>query len=164
MTLEALIRRLLINGILLNSLATGDWYHRIPETHFFLSLCILHRYMKLIFISEKENKGCSEAQESLPVAELEPQGAALGEPAHTVGCPPVPLTQHDRVSHTGTVTRLLEFMRFQVFCLFICHTLSVLTVICSPPSVRQRGQPGKLICRKCHCSHKLPAASWPHTT
>jgi len=72
--------------------------------HFFLSLCILHWYLKLIFISQKENKGCSGTQESLLLAELEPQGAALGEPAHTVGCPPVPLTQHDRVSHTGIVT------------------------------------------------------------
>lgn len=72
--------------------------------HFFLSLCILHRYLKLIFISEKENKGCSEAQGSLLLAELEPQGALLGEAAHTVGCPLVPLTQHDRVSHTGIVT------------------------------------------------------------
>lgn len=53
-TLETQTCLLLINGILLNNLSTGDGYHRVPEMDFFLSLCIPNRYLKLIFISQKK--------------------------------------------------------------------------------------------------------------
>lgn len=72
--------------------------------HFFPSLCLPKQYLKLIFISEKKNKGCSGTQESLLLAELESEGAVLGGPVHAVRCPSAPLTHHGGVSHTGKVT------------------------------------------------------------
>lgn len=117
---------LLINDVLLNGVSAGDWCCAIPETNFPPGLCVPNVYLKLLSVPERESEVCSGAQKPSFLAELGPQGGSSEESAHRVRCPSVPVTLHVRVPPPWAQRpHVLELMRFQVFYLFICHTLSL---------------------------------------
>lgn len=155
-----LILAALANGFLLNSLSTGDWYHVILEMYFFLSLCILNLYLTLISISEWENKACLETQGSSCLVGFRPPGGAFGG-WHThkhVFSPTDPPHQGSTRSHSDHIFWNLGDFKYSV-CSFVIYFLSH-TLICSPASAGQRGQPDKLMWGNSIFLRKPPAASW----